>query len=184
MHGHGLSMPAGSENWRADMAAWGRDFRGLLARQWSQEEAHTMFERIEAFSALAELIADRDVADATAELEVYLCAFVDSDLRPDAAQRARFERLVGELDAHLQNTGGTPVETAPPAGGKRRIAPAQRVLPAHAGRRGRGAGRRAARTRHRRAQARQRERRDRRDGARTAGRRAARRRPSARRAEA
>jgi DNA-binding response OmpR family regulator len=87
------------------MAAWCRDFRALLARQWSDEEARAMFERIEAFSALAELIADRDVADATAELEVYLCAFADSDLRPDGAQRARLERLVGELESHLQAPG-------------------------------------------------------------------------------
>jgi DNA-binding response OmpR family regulator len=114
MHAHGLTMPVGSANWRADMAAWGRDFRALLARQWSGEEAHAMFERIEAFSALAELIADRDVADATAELEVYLCAFVDSDLRPDGAQRARLERLVGELEGHLQG-GGAPVAAVPAA---------------------------------------------------------------------
>src|SRR5687767_1832867 len=113
MH-HALGMPAGSENWRADMAAWCRDFRALLARQWSDEEARAMFERIEAFSALAELIADRDVADATAELEVYLCAFADSDLRPDGAQRARLERLVGELESHLQAPGGA-VESAAPA---------------------------------------------------------------------
>lgn len=114
MHAHGLSMPAGSENWRADMAAWCRDFRALLGHQWSAEEAHAMFERIEAFSALAELIADRDVADATAELEVYLCAFADSDLRPDGAQRGRLERLVGELESHLQ-TGGAPAPAAPQA---------------------------------------------------------------------
>lgn len=112
MHGHGLTMPAGSENWRADMAAWCRDFRALLTRQWSDDEAREMFERIEAFSALAELIADRDVADATAELEVYLCAFADSDLRPDAAQRTRLERLVGELERHLMPSGA-PVQAAP-----------------------------------------------------------------------
>jgi len=121
MHGHGLSMPAGSENWRTDMAAWGRDFRALLARQWSDEEARAMFERIESYSALAELIADRDVADATAELEVYLCAFVDSELRPDAAQRARLERLVGELEAHLQAPGDASAQ-----------APASEAAPRHA----------------------------------------------------
>lgn len=110
---HALSMPPGSENWRADMAAWCSDFRALLSRQWSEDEARSLFERIESFSALAELIADRDVADATAELEVYLCAFADSDLRPDAAQRARLERLVTELEAHLKP--GAPVAAAPRA---------------------------------------------------------------------
>jgi DNA-binding response OmpR family regulator len=114
MHGHPSSATPGSATWRADMTVWCADFLRFVAGPWSEEAASVLFERIEGFSALPELIADHDVADATAELEVYLCAFADSELRPDAAQRARLERLVAELKKTLRPHDAIAGAPAPP----------------------------------------------------------------------
>ena len=116
MHGHAraesITTAAG---WRAEMAHWCRDFRRLLTGPWRENEANGLFERIEAFSVLAELIADGAVADATAELAVYLCAFTDSQLHPDPGQLRRLEHLVSELESTLSSLPGPkPVEPVVP----------------------------------------------------------------------
>ena len=101
--------------WRAQMADWCRDFRRLLIGPWRESEANDLFERIESFSVLAELIADLAVADAAAELAVFLCAFTDSQLHPDAGQRRRLEHLAQELESALTSEP-EPLQAVPDSG--------------------------------------------------------------------
>jgi DNA-binding response OmpR family regulator len=119
---HGLSRSAAAQDggWRSDVAQWCSDFRRFLDGPWREREAGELFERIEAFSVLTDLIADTEAADATAELAVYLCAFADSHLHPDGGQLGRLRHLVDDLEQSLgrEPAGGVePVPDAPPAGG-------------------------------------------------------------------
>jgi DNA-binding response OmpR family regulator len=101
---HGVSRTAGTAQdggWRSDAAEWCRDFRRFLDGPWREREAGELFERIEAFSVLTDLIADSEAADATAELAVYLCAFADSHLHPDGGQLGRLRHLVDDLERAL-----------------------------------------------------------------------------------
>lgn len=118
MHAHTTSRTTSvNPRWRGEMGEWCRDFRAFLAGPWREREASALFERIETFSSLAELIADHTVGDATAELAVYLCAFADSHLHPDASQLRRLGRLAVELDESLSSAAAgddVPRATAAP----------------------------------------------------------------------
>lgn len=98
---HKTNFATGDSRWRAEVGEWCVEFRRFLAGPWREHEASALFERVEAFSSLADLIADHVVADAIAELAVYLCAFADSQLHPDAGQLRRLDRLAEELEATL-----------------------------------------------------------------------------------
>lgn len=107
MHEQQLPIPAASTDssspWRMELLEWCDEFRGFLAENWSDQTADLMFERLESFSALAELMADRAVSDATAGLEVYLCAFVDSEQLPNGRQRDHLRELTGELQSSIHH---------------------------------------------------------------------------------
>lgn len=95
--------------WRVEMLSWCEEFRRFLGGPWRDAEATVLFERIEAFSVLAELIADRAIAEATAELAVYLCAFVDSELHPEPSQRRRLRHLADEIEVAVVESSQAPV---------------------------------------------------------------------------
>ena len=104
------------DDWRGDVMTWCQDFRRFLVRPWRDREALEQFERIENLAALADVIADRPVADATAELTVFLCAFADSQIRPDVGQRRRLQRLVDALErSATRRPIGVPNPTPTPA---------------------------------------------------------------------
>jgi CheY-like chemotaxis protein/GGDEF domain-containing protein len=109
---HRTSFVTGNARWRVEVREWCAEFRRFLAGPWREHEASELFERIEAFSSLADLIADPVVADATAELAVYLCAFADSQLHPDGGQVRRLDRLAEELEQTLSQAA---TEAATPA---------------------------------------------------------------------
>jgi DNA-binding response OmpR family regulator len=101
---HGLSRngsAAPDAGWRTEVSTWCHDFRRFLGGPWREQQAGELFERIEAFSVVSDLIADSAVSDATAELAVYLCAFADSHLHPDKGQVGRLHLLVDDLEKSL-----------------------------------------------------------------------------------
>jgi DNA-binding response OmpR family regulator len=111
---HGLSRngsAAPDAGWRNEVATWCQDFRRFLNGPWREHQAGELFERIEAFSVVSDLISDVAVSDATAELAVYLCAFADSHLHPDKGQVGRLHHLVDDLEKSLS----LPAPVAQPA---------------------------------------------------------------------
>jgi DNA-binding response OmpR family regulator len=109
MRSHSTAEPSTIDSgWRSEMLQWCEEFRRFLAGPWRDHDASVLFERIEAFSVLAELIADRAIAEATAELAVYMCAFVDSELHPEVAQRRRLGHLASELEQALLESQDAP----------------------------------------------------------------------------
>jgi CheY-like chemotaxis protein len=111
------STRANTGQWRDALAAWCEECLQLLSRSWSQPVAVALFERLEAHSELAELVADSVVSDATVELTVYLCTFADAAAQPDPEKRARLELLVRHLKAALEAHGESNVAApvaAPP----------------------------------------------------------------------
>jgi DNA-binding response OmpR family regulator len=113
--------------WRAELVQWSRDFCEMLERGWDRASAATLFERIEAQPALTENRVDQPVAEAAAEVTVYLCSFVDGDSKPNAEQRVRLDHLCSELRQAL-DASDRPEALPAPAGPPPRVFRVHRIV--------------------------------------------------------
>ena len=67
MHGHSTTDTLAIDGgWRSEMLQWCTEFRRFLVGPWREPDAVSLFERIEAFSVLAELIGMVEAGDVSA----------------------------------------------------------------------------------------------------------------------